>query len=242
MKSIVDIKAALCLTLVALAPACAGSARLGGAENVTVLPSSELPPSAPQPNTSPHLEYTLGAYDKLSIEFLGLPDLALKEVMVDVNGSISVPVAGSISVIGLTPAELEQTIEARLSANYFRNPDVTVNVIEVVSHFITVDGQVRQPGQYPVAPGATLMRSVALAEGVNDNANTKDVVVFRAVDGKRYAALYNLAAIRRGRYSDPPIYANDIVMVGDAQSKRLFKDLLTAVPAILTPIVILLTQ
>ena len=86
------------------------------------------------------------------------------------------------------------------------------------------------------------MRSVALAEGISTDARLNDVVVFRTVNGQRFAALYNLGAIRRGRYPDPAIYANDIIMVGDNASSRLFKDIISAVPGILTPIIILLTQ
>lgn len=186
--------------------------------------------------------YSLGPYDKLTIEVYGIPELVARNILVDANGAISFPMAGSINVGGLTPAQVEQAIAARLVQAYIRDPVVTVNVLESVSHAVTVDGQVRRPGQYPIAGGMTLLRSVSLAEGVTENARLNDVVVFRTVQGQRYAALYNLAAIRRGRYRDPEIYANDIVMVGDSASRRLFRDLVAAVPAVLTPIVILLSQ
>jgi len=64
------------------------------------------------------------------------------------------------------------------------------------------------------------------------------VVVFRTVDNQRYAALYDLKAIRRGVYADPDIYPNDIVMVGVDRGRRLFRDLLAIIPLITTPLVV----
>jgi polysaccharide export outer membrane protein len=45
--------------------------------------------------------------------------------------------------------------------------------------------------------------------------------------------------IRRGQYGDPEIYANDVVVVGNSKARQLFRDILTLVPAIATPLIIL---
>jgi polysaccharide export outer membrane protein len=242
MKLAFRSKIWLPLALAASVSACATSRDIGGDPNLQVLPTAEMPPPGPSDISRPGGLYSIGPYDKLTIDVLGMPELSIKEVLVDANGSISVPLAGPVLVTGMTSAQVEQFIVSRLREKYVLDPKVTVNLIQSVSHAVTIDGEVRRPGSYPVAGGMTLMKSVALAEGATDDARLSDVVVFRTVEGQRYAALYNLAAIRRGGSPDPAIYANDIIMVGDAASKRLFKDLLTAVPAILTPIVILLTQ
>jgi polysaccharide biosynthesis/export protein len=65
-------------------------------------------------------------------------------------------------------------------------------------------------------------------------------VIFRTVKGQQLAALYNLKAIRRGNYQDPEVFANDVVVVGDSQARRLFKDALQFVPLLTTPLVIAL--
>jgi polysaccharide export outer membrane protein len=54
------------------------------------------------------------------------------------------------------------------------------------------------------------------------------------------AALYNLKSIRRGVYNDPEVFANDVVVVGDSQARRLFKDALQVTPALLTPLIYIL--
>jgi polysaccharide export outer membrane protein len=101
---------------------------------------------------------------------------------------------------------------------------------------------VKKPGSYPVIGKMTLIKAVAQAEGTAQFASLKDVVVFRTVDGKRYAGLYNLSAIRKGIYEDPEIFANDVVVVGDSPGRRLFQDLLQASPLLTTPLIILAQQ
>lgn len=54
------------------------------------------------------------------------------------------------------------------------------------------------------------------------------------------AGLYNIDAIRRGAYDDPPVYANDIVVVGDSPQRRMFRDLVALSPLIAAPLVAIL--
>ena len=56
------------------------------------------------------------------------------------------------------------------------------------------------------------------------------------------AGLYNLRAIRRGNYEDPEVFANDVVVVGNSRGRQLFKDGLQLLPAIVTPLIYILTR
>jgi polysaccharide biosynthesis/export protein len=85
----------------------------------------------------------------------------------------------------------------------------------------------------------TLQRAVARAGGTTEFAKLDDVVVFRTVEGKQYAGLYNLQAIRRGNYADPEIFANDVIIVGDSPARRRFRDFLQAAPLLTSPLVLL---
>lgn len=185
--------------------------------------------------------YVLGPRDKLSVVVVGFSELTGK-IQADGSGNISVPIAGTIAAAGKTPAEVEAIIVQRLRANYVRNPQVSVNLEDSLSQTVTVDGEVREPGVYPVVNNMSLVRAVAAARGPSEFAKLDDVVVFRTVGGQRYAGLYNLSAIRRGIYEDPMIYANDVVVVGDSASRRMFKNLLTLTPLLTTPIIIALQK
>lgn len=231
-----------CLVLVAVLalPACAGKTALGGSPSVQVAANRELPSPERADLFEQNRPYLIGPFDKLVIDVFGIEELSRKEVQTDAGGRISFPLAGIIETAGKTPGELEDIIEERLRGEFVRDPQVTVNLKETVSQVITVDGQVKEPGLYPVVGRMTLMRAVATAKGTDEFAKLDDIVIFRTVKGQRMAALYNLKAIRRGQYGDPEVFANDVVVVGDSRARRLFKDFLQIGPLLSTPIIVLL--
>lgn len=212
--------------------------RVGETGQVQVVNSTTLPePTASNAITRPYL---IGPQDVLIVDVFGVEEMTDRELVVDGAGRISIPLAGSIAAAGNTPEELAALITARLKENYMRNPLVSVNLKEAVSQFVTVDGQVMLPGNYPVLSDMTLMRAVASAQGLAEFAKQDDVVVLRTVSGQRYAGVYNIAAIRRGNYPDPAIYANDIVIVGDSAALRRMRDLVAILPAVTSPLIYLL--
>ncbi len=133
-------------------------------------------------------------------------------------------------------------IEAALRGRYVRRPEVTVNIKSSVSQVVTVDGQVVEPGLYPVTNQMTLLRAIASAKGLSEFARQDDVVVLRTVGGRKMAGLYNVDAIRRGAYDDPPIYANDVIVVGDSPQRRLFRDLVSVSPILAAPLIAILQR
>lgn len=218
--------------------ACGGKVRLGGDPQLRVVQGHELPP--PQrfdatTNTSP---YYVGPFDKLTIDVFGVEELSGREYQVDAAGQLSFPLVGVVDVNGKAPGEVENELARGLRMAHVRNPQVTVNLKEAVSRVVTVEGEVKKPGLYPVVGRLSLMGAIARAEGTGEFAKIDDVVVFRTSAGQRYAALYNLRAIRHGAYRDPEIFAGDVVMVGDSPGRRLFKDILSIMPAMVTPVVI----
>lgn len=205
-----------------------------------VFDQADLPAPSEREIAGTARAYVIGPQDELLIDVYGIEDLMKREVVVDAAGRISFPIAGAVLAAGLTPEQLASELQGRLKAGFVRDPQVTVNVREANSQFVTVDGQVLQPGNYPVLPGMTLTRAVASARGLSEFASQDDVIVLRTVNGQQYAGVYNVAAIRRGNYPDPRIYASDVVIVGDSPARRRLKDILTVLPAITSPLIYLL--
>jgi polysaccharide export outer membrane protein len=228
----------LALTALAASGCVSNAPQLVGSQAVTVIDANELPPPTLARADG---AFVLGPLDKIRVRVAGIEELN-QDFQIDASGAITFPYAGRIQAGGKTPAELAEAITDGLRRGHVRNPQVSVNLEETVSRTITVDGEVGQPGQYPVAARMTLMRAVAQARGLTEFARARHVVVFRTVGGRDMAALYDLAAIRQGLYSDPQVYPDDVIVVGSSQARRLFRDILAGSGLLIAPIVALLQR
>ncbi len=226
------------LLLLALLAGCAAPMKLQNTERLSVVNGTALPVPGRAELLRQNRAYLIGAFDKLTVDVFGVAELS-KQVQVDAAGTIQMPLIGGVAATGLSPEALAQEIVVRLRGRFVRDPQVTVNLVETASQIITMDGEVSAPGLYPVIGRMTLMRAVATAKGTTEFAKTTDVVVFREVGGRQYAALYDLKAIREGRYDDPEVYGNDVVIVGNSPSRRLFKDLIQLSPLLSAPLIAL---
>jgi polysaccharide export outer membrane protein len=231
------------LTVVLIAgtlAACAGREPLKSSSRLTVVENSTALP-APERNdlTAGDRPALIGPLDTIQVDVFNVPDLS-RDMQVDASGRISMPLAGTIEASGKTSEELARSIEGALRGRYVRKPEVTVNIRNSVSQVVTIDGQVVEPGLYPVTNQMTLLRAIASAKGMSEYAREDDVVVLRTVAGRKMAALYNVSAIRRGQYDDPSIYANDVIVVGDSPQRRLFRDFVSLSPLIAGPLIAIL--
>lgn len=233
-----NAKSLVLLLALSIMAGCRTTPELGGDPNLRVLPATEMPAPDRRDYSLPSTPYYIGAFDKLTIDVFGIPELSQRQVQVDASGRISFPLAGAVDVAGKTPGEISDQLARALRANFVRDPQVTVNLTDTVSQLLTVEGQVTKPGQYPVIGRMTLLRAMAVAGGTTEFSKLNDVVIFRTVQGERLAALYDLDAIRHGKYADPDVYANDVVMVGDSSGRRLFKDILQVIPLLTTPLIV----
>ena len=82
-------------------------------------------------------QYQIAPGDIVSLSVFGEPDLTLDKLPVDDAGFIQVPLIGTVRVATLTPAEASTLIATRLGAQFLRNPDVTLNVIEQARQTVT---------------------------------------------------------------------------------------------------------
>lgn len=229
--------------LLALAlTSCAGRPELRSTPNLTVVEGeTELPAPIRGDLVAEDRLALIGPLDTIQVLVFGVPELS-RELQVDASGRIAMPLIGTLDAGGKTAGELARDIEDALSGRYVRNPNVTVNIETSVSQVVTVDGQVVEPGLYPVTNQMTLLRAVASARGLTEFADAEDVVILRTVEGQRMAALYNIEAIRRGLYDDPSLYANDLVVVGDSPQRRLFQDFLGLAPLLAAPVIAILQR
>jgi polysaccharide export outer membrane protein len=181
---------------------------------------------------APAAEYRIGVGDKLDVRVFQVGDLSFEELVVDTSGNINMPLIGAVRGAGRTAGEMSLEIAERLAAQYLRNPQVTVTVKEAASQKITVDGAVTKPGVYEMRGSTSLLQAVAMAEGPTRVADLTKVAVFRSIDGRRSVALFDLAAIRQGRASDPQVLGDDVIVVDSSRLSSALREVVGALPAL----------
>jgi polysaccharide biosynthesis/export protein len=187
--------------------------------------------SAPQASVGPHgaSGYRIGALDVLDVSVFKVPELS-RSVQVANVGTINLPLVGEIRAAGMTAQELERDLTKRLAAKYLRQPQVTIYVKEYNSQRVTVEGEVKKPGVYPIKGSGSLLQLIAMAEGPGPLADST-VLVIRQNDGKRMAARFDLSAIRNGETEDPHIQSGDTIVVGISAIKQTGDYILKILPA-----------
>src|SRR6185437_2719892 len=130
----------------------------------------------------------LGPGDSITIQVYGQPDMTSTVYVAD-DGTVHVPLAGSVSVKGATAVQAAQRIaQALKSGGYFVNPVVTVSLVQTRSERVSVLGEVKTPGTYPIVTGTTVYGLLAQAGG--ETANGADVVYVRRHEADGHVASF----------------------------------------------------
>ena len=122
-------------------------------------------------------EYRLGAGDKLRIEVYKDTQLS-QSVQIRPDGKITLPLVGDIEATTRTPIELRDQI-TKMLREFMTNPVVTVIVQEALSAQVYVTGEVTKSGPVQIVGPLNILQAIAVAGGLNEVANKKDVRVLR---------------------------------------------------------------
>ena len=177
-------------------------------------PRSGFEPAGFQPWTEAAPAYRLFPGDTLEVTVHTAPELSgAREVGPD--GRVVLPLAGGVSVAGLTAPEAARAIAGRY-ATVLRDPIVEARPAAFGSQAILVGGEVRNPGLFQLPSTRTgVLEAVMLAGGVTPRARRSEVAVLRRADsGGVMLREVDLADALRGRPADTtPLVRHDIVFV-----------------------------
>ena len=125
-------------------------------------------PARAEPETLNRPLLQLGSGDQVKMEVFGRPEMDTTTYVAD-DGSIRVPLAGNVAIGGLSPGAAGQKVEAALRAGqYLVDPHVTFTVVQSRSQRVSVLGEVKNPGRYPVESNTTVLDLLAQAGGATD--------------------------------------------------------------------------
>lgn len=174
-------------------------------------------------------DYKIAPMDTVRIGVYQLADLS-GDFEVDLMGNIDLPLAGTIKAADLTLSQLDKAVTARLAEKYLQNPDVSVMLKSSARRNITVDGAVTAPGQVAINGPTTLLQALAMARGLNPEANPHRVAIFRQIEGKRMGAAFDLTSIRKGKSPDPQVYSGDIIVVDGSNIRSIYNQFMMSLP------------
>lgn len=148
-------------------------------------------PAAPKPRATvvPLADYVIGPDDQLSVVFWRDKDMSA-DVVVRPDGKISLPLLNEVQAAGYTPEQLrDRLVEA--ASKYIEQPNATVVVKEIHSRNVYITGKVAKSGTYPVTTGMNVMQLIALAGGLLEYADEKNIVVIRNEGGRQQYRRFN---------------------------------------------------
>lgn len=158
---------------------------------------------------------TIGPADVLQIHVLDAPGLK-QTVRVADDGEIRLILGGYVKVEGLTPGQAAAEIESVLKRDsYVLSPHVSVEVIQYATENVTILGQVKMPGAYPIGTPRNVMDVLALAGGVTNLAN-RHIVIKRHDTNKKIDFFLSHNA-GTSFAEDVKVYPGDTVVVPKAE-------------------------
>ena len=166
------------------------------------------PPTGQRAEVAPD-DYVIGPEDVLGVVFWREADIS-GDVTVRPDGRITLPVIGELQAAGLRPEELRQRIAAG-AAKYLTEPNVAVVVRAINSRQVYVTGRVTTPGKHPVIGPLTVMQAIALAGGLTEYADAKNITVLRTVNGQTSRFPFNYKDVARGK----KLEQNVLLLPGD---------------------------
>jgi polysaccharide export outer membrane protein len=163
--------------------------------------------------------YVLGNGDVIETAALGRSDFTAR-VQVQEDGTVQLPFIGSVPAAGRTVLALRDDLRTRLMrGGYLENPAVSVTVASFASRYVTVLGQVNQPGVVPIDRAYRLSEIVARAGGISSQA--ADAITLTRPDGSS-RALSLRAIATAGPADDPEVASGDKVFVAPAATFYIY--------------------
>ncbi len=192
--------------------------------------------------------------DKITISIWGYEELGIGSVnssfssneatgrwlVVDKTGEVNLPRVGRVRLEGYNIKEANYFLEKIYEKNGIKDPIVNLRVL---SHFITLLGEVNTPGRYQIDnETVTIIELIGLAEGLTKYAKADEVRIMRKTENGEVQEvsinLMNFKSISEQNYALKP---DDIIYIPPSKMKKFDTTLekITPIAGVLTSVAVI---
>ena len=167
MKTLLFVPVILCLTSCAIFKGSRFDPRSSEPSKAVDAEFTESETKATPPESmlqAPNEAYKLGPGDKLDIEILSETG-SRAETFITPDSKLYFNLLPGVDVEGKSTVEVQQELETGL-AQFYKHPQVSVNLVEALSQRVWVLGRVNSPGIYPLKRPMRVLDAVSLAGGL----------------------------------------------------------------------------
>jgi polysaccharide export outer membrane protein len=157
----------------------------------------------------------IGPGDVMSVNIYGEPDLS-GEHQVSTDGTIRLPLVGTLPIAGLTSDEANDRVAAAFNAEYLKNAQVSIFIKEFNSRRIYVLGAIKKPGPVAYSDYMTVLAAISMAGGPTRIADANRTLVTRDQDGEKLRIRVAVADIGKGQAQDIELKPGDIIFVPES--------------------------
>jgi len=126
-----------------------------------------------------------------------------REARITPEGTIALPVVGSVQAQGLTLSELQQELN-ECYREEIEGIEVVPVLIERAPRYVYVLGEVGRPGRFELSGPTTVLQALSMAGSWNVGAHLRQIVIFRRGDDWRLmATMVDLRAALHGQKACP---------------------------------------
>ncbi len=141
-------------------------------------------------------DYVIGPDDVLAVVFWRDKDMSA-EVAVRPDGKISLPVLNEVVASGLTAEQLRARI-TEAATKFVADPTVSVVVKAINSRKVFITGMVAKPGDYAIPGRTTVLQLIAMAGGLHEFADAKNISINRIENGRQLNLRFNYKDVSKG--------------------------------------------
>jgi protein involved in polysaccharide export with SLBB domain len=156
----------------------------------------------------------IGRMDNVEIRVFREDELTTRGQL-SADGTISMPLIGSVRIEGLSTDQAAAAITRKLADGFLVKPEVSVSIEARIRRTITVLGQAQRPGVFelPAHRQLSLVEAIGMAGGVTRIANGKKISLKRS--GNK-VQIVNLSDITTGKGSDIPLRDGDVISIPES--------------------------